>query len=270
MKHVPESFSPTPFNEVNVVLYEFLGHILALLGNHFQGMYLVGSLALGDFDPLNSDIDFIVVTDTEVGDDLFNRLQDIHAQFSVSKSPWAERIEAIYIPRSALSRTTPNASPYPQIEKGTRLFKAPLESGWVFQCISIRDRGVVIAGPEPRTLVGPINSEELYSASANIASTWIEQAENDPTWLPWLRQRSAQSFVILTLCRLLYSMAIGTVTSKPRAADWACKELGEPWTALIEGAQARQHEAGNITPHEEYETLAFIRLIFAQSKRHSS
>ena len=268
MKHVPESFSPTPFNDVNVVLHEFLARIRTLLGNHFQGMYLVGSLALGDFDPLNSDIDFIVVTDTEIGDDLFDGLQDIHAQFAVSTSPWAERIEAIYIPRSALSRTTPSTSPYPQLEKGTRLFKAPLESGWVFQCISIRDRGVVIAGPEPRALVGPINSQDLYSASANITSTWIEQVETDPTWLPWLRQRSAQSFVILTLCRLLYSMAMGAVTSKPRAADWARKELGEPWTTLIEGAQARQHEAGNITQSEEDETLAFIRFTFAQSKCH--
>lgn len=270
MKHFPESFSPTPFRDVNFVLNEFLARIQTLLRKHFEGMYLVGSLALGDFDPLNSDIDFIVVTGTEIGDDLFDGLKDIHAQFAASTSPWAERIEAIYIPHSALSRSIPGASPYPQIEKGTQLFKAPLESGWVFQCISIRDRGVAIAGPEPHTLVGPISPDVLYSASANIVGTWIEQAENDPTWLPWVRQRSAQSFVVLTLCRLLYSMATGAVISKPRAADWAGKQLGERWARLIENARAGQHEVGTITQSEEDETLAFIRFVFAQSKRHNT
>ena len=270
MKHFPESFSPTRFNDVNLVLHNFLAHIQALLENHFVGMYLVGSLALGDFDPLNSDIDFIVVTEAEIGDDLFDGLQDIHAQFAVSISAWAERIEAIYVPRSALSHTTPSASPYPQLEKGTRLFKAPLESGWVFQCISMRNHGVIIAGPTPRTVVGPIRPHDLYSASANLVGTWIEQAETDPTWLFWLRQRSAQSFVILTLCRLLYSLVTGDVTSKPRAAEWASRELGEPWTALIERAQAGQHEVGNITQIEEEETLAFIRFTLAQSNRQIS
>src|SRR5829696_5175780 len=115
-------------------------------------MYLVGSLALGDFDPRSSDIDFVVVTDTDIGDDLFDNLQDIHAQFTASSSLWAGKIEA----STALRPAAPSASHYPQIEKGTRLFKAPLESGWVFQCITIRDRGVVVAGSDPRTLVGSI------------------------------------------------------------------------------------------------------------------
>jgi hypothetical protein len=63
-------------------------------------------------------------------------------------------------------------------------------------------------------------------------------------------------------------MATGDVTSKPRAADWAQKEVGDPWTTLIERARAGLHEAGNITQSEEDETLAFIRFALAQSKRH--
>jgi hypothetical protein len=264
-----QRFYPTPFADVNVVLNDFLARIQALLGSHFHGMYLVGSLALGDFDPASSDIDFVVVTDTDIADDLFDNLQNIHAQFAASSSPWAGKIEAIYVPYLALRHPAPNASHYPQIEKGTRLFKAPLESGWVFQCITIRDRGVVVAGADPRTLADTINPQDMHSAATEIADLWREQAENDPTWLPWLRQRDAQTFVILTLCRLLYSLATGSVASKRRAAEWAQKELGEPWATLIERTLAEQHEAGNIAQSEEDKTLAFIQFTFEQSNRYA-
>lgn len=260
-------FAPTPFADVNLVLNHFLGRIQALLGTHFQGMYLVGSLALGDFDPRSSDIDFVVVTDTHIGDDLCERLEDIHAQFAASSSPWADKIEAIYIPAPVLRHTAPDASRYPQIERGTRLFKAPLESGWVFQCISICDRGVVVAGPDPRTLVDYIHPQAMHSAAAEIAGSWLEQASTDPTWLPWLRQRDAQTFVILTLCRLLYSLATGSIASKPHAAEWAKKEFGQRWATLIERTFAKQHEAGNIAQSEEDETLAFIQFTLEQSQR---
>ena len=265
-----EPFAPTPHAEVNTVLAYFLPRIQSLFGNHFIGMYLVGSLALGDFDPYRSDIDFVVVTDTDIGEDLFGSLQDIHTQFAASNSSWADKIEAIYIPYPALRDTASNASHYPQMEKGTRLFRAPLESGWVFHRITIRDHGAVVAGPEPRMLVDTINPQAVHSAAKEITGLWLEQAKNDPTWLPWLRQRDAQAFVILTLCRLLYSLATGSVASKPRAAQWAQKAFEGPWATLIERTLARQHEAGNITQNEEAETLAFIQFTFEQSIRYTT
>lgn len=253
-----------------MVLADFLPRIQSLFGNHFVGMYLVGSLALGDFDLHRGDIDFVVVTDTDVGEDLFDSLQDIHTQFAASNSPWADKIEAIYIPYPALRHAASTASHYPQIEKGTRLFRAPLESGWVFHCITIRDHGVVVAGPEPRMLVDTINPQAVHSAAKEITGLWLEQSRNDPTWLPWLRQRDAQTFVILTLCRLLYALATGSVASKPRAAQWAQKAFDGSWATLIERTLARQHEAGNITQNEEDEALAFIQFTFEQSKRYTT
>ena len=37
----------------------------AILGDHFIGFYLGGSLAVGDFNPLRSDIDIAAVTTEE-------------------------------------------------------------------------------------------------------------------------------------------------------------------------------------------------------------
>lgn len=69
----------TPYADVNAVLHDFLVSIQAILGSHFRGMYLFGSLALGDFDPHGSDIDFVVVTDADIADDLFGALHERNA-----------------------------------------------------------------------------------------------------------------------------------------------------------------------------------------------
>ena len=50
-----EPLNPTPYSDVNAVLHDFLANIQAIVGSHFVGMYVSGSLALGDFDPDSSD-----------------------------------------------------------------------------------------------------------------------------------------------------------------------------------------------------------------------
>jgi len=57
------SVTATVYPEVNAVLQELLSGARALLGPRFVGMYLDGSLAIGDFDPGKSDLDFVVVTE---------------------------------------------------------------------------------------------------------------------------------------------------------------------------------------------------------------
>ena len=69
------SLFPTPHPGVNLALRELTARIQAILGGRFSGLYLYGSLALGDFDPCSSDIDLIVVTGPELPEDLFNRAE---------------------------------------------------------------------------------------------------------------------------------------------------------------------------------------------------
>ena len=52
--------------EINSVLKELLSQARSILHDHFVGMYVDGSLAIGDFEPEKSDLDFVVVTDSEV------------------------------------------------------------------------------------------------------------------------------------------------------------------------------------------------------------
>lgn len=44
---------PTPYSDVNAVLHELLSGVQNILGKQFVGMYLGGSIATGDFDPIS-------------------------------------------------------------------------------------------------------------------------------------------------------------------------------------------------------------------------
>lgn len=262
---IGEPLPPTPYVDVNEALRELLVQAQTILGVHFVGMYLTGSLALGDFNPDSSDIDLVIVTGdprsgwTPLSDDLFTALKDMHARFAAGGSPWATKLEAVYLPAAALGRDAPTGAEYPVLEKGRALVMAPLESGWSVQCYTLREHGLAVAGPAPRALVDAVDPHDMRRAGAAIAGMWLEQARADPSWLVWLRQRENQAFVVLTLCRLLYTLASGAVASKPGAARWAQQTVGPRWVGLIERALAGQQDRTEIPDRDADETVALIQ-----------
>jgi hypothetical protein len=256
---MPEPLQPTPYADVNEALRELLVRAQTILGSHFVGMYLSGSLALGDFNPHSSDMDLVIVTVAPLSDDLFAALQEMHARFAVCGSPWAAKLEAVYIPEQCLRRDAPAGAKYPVLEKCRALVMDHLESGWSVQCYTLREHGLAVAGPEPRTLVDSVDPNGMRHAGSAIAGLWLEQARADPSWLAWLRQRENQAFVVLTLCRLLYTLESGAVASKPGAARWAQQALGPRWAGLIERALAGQQDSTEIPDRDADKTVALIR-----------
>jgi hypothetical protein len=249
---------PTPYTDVNHVLLDLTSRIQLILGSQFVGLYLYGSLALGDFDPQNCDIDFIVVTQSKISEELLSALRAMHMKFDRSDSSWAGKVEAAYIPQAALKYGASATTPYPQVEKATELFLAPLEIGWAFQRYTLREWGVVVSGPRPVTFTDPVDMVEMQRAAAAILGKWQEQARQDAEWIAWVQQRGCQAFVALTICRLLYSLKTGSVASKPTAAHWAQQILGPNRESLIQRALANQHDEQEISDIELKETLDFI------------
>jgi len=245
----------------------FKTRLEALLADRLLGIYVIGSFALGDFNLQKSDIDFIVLIGGEVNDDLYTSLQALHADFTASELLWAKCVEAVYISPDAFDLTVPNSKLYPQLEAEFDgvMFRAPLEPGWVYQCQSLREHPLIVIGAHPRTMIQPIERTQMFPPAAAITGMWLDQAQNDPAWIPWLRPIKNHKFVVMTLCRMLYSMATGDVTSKAKAAKWAQANLPQRWHDLIDLTLANTVE-GEISQSLIDETLAFIRYTFDRSQ----
>lgn len=254
--------SPTAYPEVNAMLQELLERAQAILKDHFIGMYLDGSLASGDFDQ-DSDIDFVIVTDEDVTEVYFSALQAMHARLATLESAYAVQLEGSYISRHALRRYDPLHALHPNIERGAgeQLKMAHHGDAWVIHRSILRACGITVLGPAPQTLIDPISPADLRQAMLPILSSWATHIRQTPTQI---KQRGYQSYIVLSLCRMLYTLQHGAVVSKPVAARWAQATFGEQWAALIERAWDGRHNPGSAASSEDVNrTVAFID--FAQN-----
>lgn len=231
---------PTPYPEVNALLHDVLEGARQILGGHFVGMYLEGSLVSDDFDQ-DSDIDFVVVTDDDVTSEQFAALQAMHDRIATIDSWYAVQLEGSYISRQALRRHDPARALHPNIERGAgeRLKMAYHDTAWQVHRWILRERGVTLAGPPPRSLIDPIAPRELQQAMVEPVHGWATRMLNDPSHM---RARGYQSYIVLTLCRMLYTLETGAVATKPVAARWAMATLDPRWGPLIERAWEGRHD----------------------------
>jgi hypothetical protein len=247
--------------DINALLDCLLTEVRRILGTEFVGMYLYGSLSSGDFDPASSDVDFLVVTEGVLPDATVAALGATHARIAASGMPWADRLEGSYIPRAAIWRYDPANSRHPTIGADWEFGIGEHHANWVIESALLRERGVVLAGPPPASLIAPVAPDDLRAAVRTmLRDFWRPLTEGPPP--EWLRPRHYQAFAILTMCRALSTLEHGTVASKPVAARWARETLPPPWPALI--ARALRWRADH-TPDDMTEMLAFIRYTVARA-----
>ena len=229
-----------------------------VLGNELVGMYLYGSLASGDFDLETSDIDFLVVTTSTLSNKTIAELEAMHYQIWKSGLKWAAKLEGSYIPKRDIRRQDPRSAPCPTVNEGN-FYLDQRGSDWVIQRHVIREQGVVLAGPDPKTLIDPVSPEDIRRSVLGVLHEWWFPMLEDPSWL---KSHGAEyhAFAILTICRALYTLKYGTVVSKPTAARWAQNELGERWSGIIQRSlEARPNSPDNGLFDQALELIRFIR-----------
>jgi hypothetical protein len=227
---------PTPWAEVDRAVRRLLDGVAEAVGDQLVGLYLHGSLALGDFHPPASDVDFHVATAGPLGRPALERLGAMHAAFK-AEGGWVARLEGVYLPPAALRRQEPAGERCPTVGSDWDFGLGRPGPTWVLDRWVTRERGVVVRGPDPRELIDPIGPDELRSAVlASMLGDWAERAGGGE--VAWLRPRHYQAFAVLTMCRDLYVLERGVLVSKPVAAAWARSRLGSPWAAVVERSLA--------------------------------
>jgi predicted nucleotidyltransferase len=250
-----ESNRPTPYSDVNEILTLLLKSVQEILGNQLVGMYLYGSLSSGDFDPQSSDIDFLVVTTSTLSDKAIAELRSMHQRIWKSSLKWSSKLEGSYIPKRDIRRHDPHSPPCPTVNEG-KFYLDKRGSDWIIQRHVIREQGIILTGPEPKTLIDPVSPEDIRRAVAGVLQEWWLPMLEDPSWLK-NHGSEYHAFAILSMCRALYALEHGVIVSKPVAAHWAQKELGERWSQVIEQALAQQ--AGHEARSMYNESLEFIK-----------
>ncbi len=223
----------TNFKDVADAIQLFAQEVQNVLQDLLLGIYIHGSLALGDFNPTSSDIDFMVVTKDKISNNLYIALEKMHKQLLFAENIWTNKLEGSYLPRKLLSRKQPPEEVRLYVNKDKFLL-ARYGFEWILELYVLREYGFCVIGPGPQKLIAPISSDELQEASLKVLEEWWVPMLTEPTTLQ--SDDEYQAYAVLTMCRILYLFTYGKMVSKKAAADWAEKSFAEPWKELIEDA----------------------------------
>ncbi|MGA9039992.1 MAG: aminoglycoside adenylyltransferase domain-containing protein [Terriglobales bacterium] len=223
---------PTPYADLNVVLCDLVTRVRNVLGDNFIGAYLQGSFAVGDFD-IYSDVDFLVLINEDISGGQLPPLQALHADIFKLDCAWAQHLEGSYIPKAALARLPPPPRKFLYVDHGsTELVRSAHDDSLVVYW-SLREKGITLIGPEPRSLLAPVPVDALRKEVLHTMRTWREQLLKNPAELD---TRFYQPFAVLSYCRMLHTLESGTVASKPAGVKWAKSSLDSRWHPLIQRA----------------------------------
>lgn len=259
---------PTPYPELNIVLRELLKNVQEVLTASFVGAYLQGSFAVGDFD-IHSDVDFAIVVEAELSPGQVDALQAMHERIFSIDIPWAQHLEGSYFPRDVIRKPPERGRGLWYLEHGAHsLIQADhcntLLVRWV-----VREDGVTLAGPPPKTLVDPISAEALRAEMWNALTGWGREIIANPK--PYY-SHFYQAFIVLHYCRVLHDLHTGFPGSKLAGAQWAKANLDSSWSALIDRAwDGRPDPAASIRrppdPEDFEKTLKFVSYVIEESAK---
>lgn len=230
-----------PYPELRLVLETFVDGVQDAVKANFVGAYLVGSLATGDFDH-DSDIDFLVVTNEELTDAQVQSLQALHLGLHGLGYYPAQHLEGSYIPKDLLNRADRvGTQALWYIDNGSTVLERSLhDNKWHVRWI-LRERAITLSGPSPKALVQPVLPKTLLSEMlVSVEKLRSDFAAEIGKPLGWFNTRFAQSFTVLTCCRMLHTLQNGTVRSKLAGVEWAERSLDTEWHKLIRQAWAER------------------------------
>jgi hypothetical protein len=187
----------------------------------------------------------------------------MHKQTWATSLKRAGKLEGAYVPKELVRRHDANGPICPTVNEG-QFYVAQLGSDWIIQRHVVREHGINVEGPDPKTLIEFVSPDEIRASVLGILREWWFPMLEDPSWLR-AHGSAYHAFAVITMCRVLHTLEHGTIVSKPKAIQWARKKLKNPWKDLIDKAvAASRHET-----HEDFldETLHFVQFIKEQTTK---
>jgi hypothetical protein len=258
----------TPFQELNIVLAKLVSRIQDSLAEALLGIYLQGSFALGDFDE-HSDVDFIVVIKDSLLPDQIDTLQSWHHKIYHLGPEWAKHLEGSYFPLYILRDFDRREEQLWYLDNGASSLIQSNHCNTLLVRWVVRERGVILAGPSPKTMLDPVPTEMLRTEMFDSLIMWGQRILDDPT--AW-SNHFYQGYIVLNWCRMLHDIHNGYPGTKRQGAEWAKEHLESVWSSLIDEAwDSRPDPATKVRepadPVAFQKTLKFLEYIMDESQR---
>lgn len=250
----------TSYPDINNILVRLCESITNILSNNLIGIYLSGSLSYGDFNYDCSDIDLVVVVNQSLNSNEIDSIKLLHTSVGECYPRWRDRLECAYLPANMLQNILPPVEPRPYFGGGIFYDQAPYGNEWIINNYLLYEHGIALSGPDFKELSKPIIMIEVQKACIRDLFQEWEPKIND---YEWLENSHYQSYLVMNLCRILYTVMCGCAGTKKEAAQWVKDQFGTSWSHLITNAESWQY--GKEFSMQK-ETIAFIQFVIEKIK----
>lgn len=211
----------------------YLNKIVDLFRQLFEdrliGIYLHGSLAMGCFHPDRSDIDFLVILKEKPDEDTYRELARAVLRMA-DDMPELPDLEFSVLLESAVK---PFTYPTPFEFHYSPLHREKYRQDANYRCGGFADedlaahltiayyRGIALYGRPLRELYEPVDALHYTSSILNDVKDAIRDILVSPLYMT------------LNLCRVLYYLKEGAISSKKEGGEWAVQVVPDRYKALI-------------------------------------
>jgi hypothetical protein len=254
----PINPDPTQFPELNQLLTELTQRARDVLQDNFVGAYLEGSFAVGDADEY-SDCDFLIPVNGPITADQEAGLRELHREFPHRSGHWCRDLEGAYPDRAQLKSLHGLDVPWLYVDRGHQAMEWSTHCNTDVVRWTLRERGIALVGPDPKTLVDPVPGAVLQETMRRLLPRLLEDLLEWTTFeIAW-----TQRYMVTAHCRMLHTLHTGEITSKRAALLWALNVLDEQWHPLLVQVMAdREHQWDDKPrPGSVAATLQFARYV---------
>jgi predicted nucleotidyltransferase len=233
-------------NNVKIELDKLAEQLTRHLGGQLVGIYLHGSLAMGGFNPISSDVDILVVVQNKLS--LENKKEIGQIMLDLSKSAPGKGYELSIITLDSLQNFT-----YPTpfefhfsdsnkeaFEKGTvDLSDGKTDPDLAAHFVITKHRGVCLYGKPIDEIFSEVPKHYYLDSLLKDAEWSYEKMASTPD-----DELSLPVYGVLNFCRVLALIKAGVITSKIEGGEWALKNLPQHYHPLIKEALKEKVRSG--------------------------
>lgn len=238
---------------------QYLARVEREIPGRISGFYIVGSAALGDFQPGRSDVDFVAVVTQRLDPSELQRIRKVQRRLyltalaKAAASPpwrWPLACNGVYVLRDDLGKSPLEIVPVASHVAGTFMAGRAFDVNPV-TWRTLAKSAIAVQGIDPALLGIHDNDAELRSWTlSNLNSYWYRWADdlNRPglTAVKALLLRYV-AWGVLGTSRMHFTIATGDIASKTQACDYALDVFAPKWRPLLEATRAYWHRTSRTT-----------------------
>lgn len=221
------------------VIARFLQRADVLLPGRIEGYYLAGSLALDDYQPGQSDVDFVAVTTSPLQPIELDLLRELHATLHARRAK--PGLDGVYVTWQHLAHDpAPLSAPYHNDGRfgANGGFAANIVTWHTLHqsCVAVRGSTVPDIWRNDAVL--------RDWCRANLRSYWagwVHAARQRPIQKLYGLTRTAVIWGVLGVTRLHATILRGDILSKSAAGEYALETFPPQWAPIVREALAIRH-----------------------------